>query len=32
MHYTGLAAARFVVPLGIELEDVTSDQFFWHFL
>lgn len=32
MHYTGMAAARFVVPIGTEIENTTNDQVFLAFL
>lgn len=32
MHYTGMAAARFVVPIGTELDNSTTDQIFLAFL
>lgn len=32
MHYTGMAAARFVVPLGTELDNSSTDQVFLAFL
>ncbi|TGK97841.1 MHYT domain-containing protein [Leptospira levettii] len=32
MHYTGMAAARFVVPIGTSVEGSTNDQLFLAFL
>ncbi|XDD47932.1 MHYT domain-containing protein [Leptospira sp. WS39.C2] len=32
MHYTGMAAARFVVPIGTQIDNTTHDQIFLAFL
>ncbi|TGM48386.1 PAS domain S-box protein [Leptospira biflexa] len=31
MHYTGMAAARFVIPIGTEIDNTTNDQVFLAF-